>query len=159
MNISLRRHLFLLILILILIFCATQGHPASESTDWETGIWYHAITVFSILVFKVATLVVGYLLARLGYDLLIKGVTGEFKFHTEVKGTKADLISASPGLFFILMATIIIGIGIFKTTPFETHLGIRPKAIKEAVEKSGLELRTFSDKPALREKPPTEVKK
>jgi hypothetical protein len=64
-------------------------------------IYYHVVTVGGLLPFKLAVLFVGYLIARLGYDLLIKSVTGEFKFHTEVKGTKADLVSAFPAAFFI----------------------------------------------------------
>lgn len=84
------------------------------------GIWYHAITVISLVSFKLAVLVVGYFIAKLGYQLLVKGVTGEFKFRTEFKGTKADLVSASPGIFFIAMATIMIAIAIIKDKPFET---------------------------------------
>ena len=77
-------------------------------------ITYHLISTFAVWSFKLATLLVGYLFAKLGYNLFIKGVTGEFKFKTDIKGAKADLVSASPGLFFILMGTIILGIGLFK---------------------------------------------
>lgn len=88
----------------------------------EGGIWYHMVTVVSLVVFKLAVLVIGYLIARLGHDLLIKGVSGDFKFRTEFKGAKADLVSASPGLFFILMATILIAIGVIKDKPFATKV-------------------------------------
>ena len=64
------------------------------------AIWYHIVTVSSLILFKLAVLGVGYLIAKLGYDLLIKGVSGEFKFKTEIRGTKADLVSASPGIFY-----------------------------------------------------------
>nr|MDJ0666677.1 hypothetical protein [Desulfobacterales bacterium] len=57
-----------------------------------------------------------------GHDLLIKGVSGDFKFSTEFKGSKADLVSASPGIFFILMATILIAIGVIKDKPFGTRV-------------------------------------
>lgn len=86
------------------------------------AIWYHIVTVSSLIIFKLAVLFVGYLIARLGHDLLIKGVSGQFKFHTEIKGTKADLVSASPGIFFILMATILIAVGVIKDKPFETKV-------------------------------------
>ncbi len=85
-------------------------------------IYYHVVTVGGLISFKLAVLFVGYLIARLGHDLLIKGVTGEFKFHTDIKGTKADLASASPGVFFILMATVLIAIGVIKDKPFETRV-------------------------------------
>jgi hypothetical protein len=84
------------------------------------AIWYHVITVGTLLTFKLAVLLVGYLIAKLGYQLLLKGVTGEFKFQTEFKGAKADLASVSPGLFFILMAAILIAVGVIKDKPFET---------------------------------------
>lgn len=88
----------------------------------DVGIWYHVTTVVSLLIFKLVVLFVGYLIAQLGHDLLIKGVTGEFKFQTKFKESTADLVSASPGLFFILMATILISIGILKDKPFETKV-------------------------------------
>ncbi len=84
-------------------------------------LWLHMVTVLSLLVFKLAVLGVGYLIARLGYELLVKGITGEFKFHTEFKGTKADLVSVSPGVFFIFLAVVLIAIGVIKDKPFETR--------------------------------------
>lgn len=74
----------------------------------------HLITVLLVWSYKLAALVVGYLFARLGYLLFLKGVTGEFKFQLDVKGAKADLISASPGLFLILMGTLIAITGLYK---------------------------------------------
>ena len=111
----------------------------------DPGLWYHVVTVFSLIFFKLAVLFVGYLIAKLGYELLVKGVTGEFRFQAEIKDTKADLISASPGLFFILMATILIAIGVLKDKPFETRIGIRTIA-------SGAEQST-SKNPGDMEKP------
>lgn len=98
------------------------------------AIWYHIVTVASLITFKLAVLFVGYLIAKLGHDLLIKGVKGEFKFHTNIQGTKADLVSASPGVFFILMATILIAIGVIKDKPFETK--ITSRIIQAVGEKS-----------------------
>ncbi|MDJ0723383.1 MAG: hypothetical protein QNJ04_17215 [Desulfobacterales bacterium] len=86
------------------------------------AIWYHVVTVGSLILFKLAVLVIGYLIARLGHDLLVKGVSGDFKFSAGFKGGKADLVSASPGLFFILMATILIAIGVIKDKPFGTRV-------------------------------------
>ena len=59
-------------------------------------------------------LFVGYRIARLGHDMLLKGVTGQFDFKTEFRGGKAALVSASPGIFFILMAVALISVSIFK---------------------------------------------
>ena len=73
----------------------------------------HFTTMFFGWSFKVCALVIGYLFARLGYALFLKGVTGEFKFRMELKGAKADLVSASPGLFLILMGAIIVTAGLY----------------------------------------------
>lgn len=96
------------------------------------GIMYHITTVSSLIIFKLSVLVVGYLIAKLGYELLVKGVTGEFKFKTKFKDSTVDLVSASPGLFFILMATILISIGILKDKPFETK--VTTKSVEQQIQ-------------------------
>lgn len=119
----------------------------------QNAIWYHVVTVVSLVIFKLAVLVIGYLIARLGHDLLIKGVSGEFKFHTEFKGTNADLISASPGIFFILMATILIAIGVIKDKPFATK--VTRTQIETAGERRSGEV--SASKPDLPVNPPKEI--
>jgi hypothetical protein len=99
--------------------------PGGHMQAAEGAIWYHVITVGSLIVFKLAVLLVGYLIAKLGHDLLLRGVSGEFKFRAELKGATADLLSASPGLFFILMATALIIVGVIKDKPFETQVETR----------------------------------
>jgi hypothetical protein len=74
----------------------------------------HLISISFIWSYKIIALIIGFLFAKLGYKLLIKGITGEFKFSTEFKGAKADLISVSPGTFFILMGAIIVGVSLYK---------------------------------------------
>jgi hypothetical protein len=74
----------------------------------------HILMVGAVWSYKIVTLLVGYLFAKLGFALFLKGVTGEFRFQMEVKGAKADLMSASPGLFLMLMGTIIVGVGLYK---------------------------------------------
>jgi len=118
-------------------------------------IYYHVVTVGGLILFKLAVLVVGYLIARLGHDLLIKGVSGQFKFQAEIKGTKADLVSASPGLFFTLMATALIVIAVVKDKPFETTVTTTSLA-------SGAEHQSKRDlpkaKPVLSEPPEKETR-
>lgn len=115
------------------------------------GIWYHAITVISLISFKLAVLVVGYFIAKLGYQLLVKGVTGEFKFRTEFKDTKADLVSASPGIFFIAMATILIATAIIKDIPFETT--VTQRKVESSAEQR-IEEDAIKEKPVAPEKAP-----
>ncbi len=62
--------------------------------------------------FKLVVLVIAYKTIKLGYDLLIKGVKGEFKFSGELQGFKADLRSVSPGLLFVLLGCMVISIAI-----------------------------------------------
>ena len=85
-------------------------------------VWFHVITAITLSTYKIAVLVIGYLIIRLGYSLFMKGVTGEFKFSAEFKGAKTHLISASPGLFLILMGTIVLGIGLYKGLEFATSI-------------------------------------
>ncbi len=80
----------------------------------DRAFYMSLVHVAAAGLFRLAVLIVGYLIAKLGYQLLIKGVTGEFRFQTQFKGVKSDLISASPGLFFILMATILIASAVLK---------------------------------------------
>jgi len=121
----------------------------------DQAIWYHVITVGALLIFKLAVLFVGYLIGKLGYELLVKGVTGQFKFQTEFKGAKADLVSVSPGLFFILMATILIAIGVIKDKPFETK--VTSSAVQTTGE-PGNKGKAIDEKPPLPASPPKETK-
>jgi hypothetical protein len=121
----------------------------------DQGIWYHVVTVESLLIFKLAVLFVGYLIGKLGYELLVKGVTGQFKFHTEFQGAKADLVSVSPGLFFILMATILIAIGVIKDKPFETKV---TSGAVQTIGEPGNKGKTTGEKPPLPEQPQKETK-
>jgi hypothetical protein len=121
----------------------------------DQNIWYHVVTVGGLIFFKLAVLVVGYLIARLGHDLLIKGVTGQFKFHTEIQGSKADLVSASPGIFFILMATVLIAVGVIKDKPFETRV---TTTTLESGGEHTLKPASTDSKPVMRDLPTNEAK-
>ena len=118
------------------------------------ALWLHSITAGSIWTYKIAILVLGYLIVRLGYNLFIKGVTGKFKFTAEIKGAKTHLISASPGLFLILMGTIVVGIGLYKGLSLETTI----QDSSECSPVPEVEDQTLPDliKPPLRKTPPQE---
>ncbi len=74
---------------------------------------------FFLWSYKIATLLVGCFFAGLGYALFRQGATGEFTFGMEFKGAKTSLMSASPGLFLILMGTIIVSVGLYQGLDFE----------------------------------------
>jgi hypothetical protein len=69
---------------------------------------------FGLLIFmKIFCFFIGYLVVRLGYDLLKRGIKGEFKFSTEMDKVKVGLASVSPGLLFVLLGCLIIGYAMF----------------------------------------------
>ena len=86
----------------------------------ELVVVLHAITSIITLVFRITTLVVGYRITKLGYDLMVKGITGGFKFSGAYSGVKGDLISSSPGLLFLLLGVVLLCVGVINTVPIET---------------------------------------
>ncbi len=69
-------------------------------------------TAFGLVVLmKIVCFILGYLTIRLGHNLISSGVKGEFKFSGSLMGAKADLVSVSPGLLFVLLGVVLIGIG------------------------------------------------
>ncbi|MDI9880758.1 hypothetical protein [Flectobacillus longus] len=66
--------------------------------------------IITILILKMTCIILGYKVVKLGYNLMIEGVKGNFNFTAEYKGVKAGLLSASPGLLFL---TLGIGLMIF----------------------------------------------
>ena len=71
-----------------------------------------AITAFLIVLLKVICFILGYLTVRLGQQLISSGAKGEFKFSTRISGVRADLVSVSPGLLFLLLGIFLIGFAI-----------------------------------------------
>ena len=110
----------------------------------EAGIAMHLVTTLSITLFKISVLIVGYLLAKMGYNLLIKGITGQFNFKGDFKGIKADLVSASPGTLFIVLAIILLIFATVVDKPFSTKITIGPTTIQQDITK----------KPPLPSEPP-----
>ena len=72
----------------------------------------------SLLVFmKIFCFTIGFMVVRLGYDLLKRGVKGEFEFSTEWSSMKVGLASVSPGLLFVLLGCIVIGYAMYAEKP------------------------------------------
>lgn len=61
------------------------------------------------IVMKIVCFIIGYLIIRLGYNLISSGVKGEFKFSGKLGGLTTDLRSVSPGLLFVLLGVLLIG--------------------------------------------------
>ena len=72
-----------------------------------------------VIVMKLVVIVVAYKTIKLGYDLLLRGVKGEFKFKSSISGLKADLQSASPGLLFVVVGCIMVVAALVQKFPQE----------------------------------------
>jgi hypothetical protein len=81
----------------------------------------HLITVLAIVVFKLTVLIAGVFITWMGYKLMVRGITGEFKFSANFRGLKSGLASASPGLLFLLLGVLLLIVAVFKDKPFETE--------------------------------------
>lgn len=73
----------------------------------------YAVSLAMIVLMKIVCFILGYLTVRLGYQLVASGVKGEFKFSADLVGLKADLVSLSPGLLFVLLGVLLIGYAVF----------------------------------------------
>ena len=88
----------------------------------------------AVFLIKFTCFLLGYLVIRMGHSLLEKGVKGEFKFRGTFSGVRADLVSASPGLLFLLLGVILIGYAMtvnksVETTTAPTLPALPPSAI------------------------------
>ena len=73
----------------------------------------YLLTFAMIIVMKIVCFVLGYLIIKLGYNLIKSGVQGQFKFSTNFAGFKADLASVSPGLLFVLLGVLLMGFAMY----------------------------------------------
>lgn len=80
--------------------------PPGLSQDQQ--FWLILANLSGLLIIKVLLILVAYFVIRMGYQLLVDGVKGNFKFNTELHGVKADLVSASPGTFFLLLGVSVL---------------------------------------------------
>jgi hypothetical protein len=87
----------------------------------------YSIVVISIVcnaIIKGVCFLLGYKTVKLGYQLMVDGVKGEFNFTSDFKGIKAGLISSSPGLLFLLLGIFLIGyaMGVTKTVSLDSYV-------------------------------------
>lgn len=73
----------------------------------------YLLTFAMIVIEKIVCIILGYLTIRLGYQLMISGIKGEFKFSAKLSGVTTDLASVSPGLLFVLLGSLLIGFALF----------------------------------------------
>ena len=81
--------------------------------------------LLSVLIIKIVAMIIGYRIVKLGYDALLRGIKGEFDFGGKVTGKiELKLLSASPGLFFVLFGSSIIiwSLAVSKPVLFEAEV-------------------------------------
>ena len=76
------------------------------------------VGILGVLAMKLAAILAGYKIVALGHDTLVRGIKGEFDFSGGA-GSKnyIKLKSASPGLLFVLLVSLLIGWAIFVQKP------------------------------------------
>jgi len=89
----------------------------------ETMDWNLLALPLLTFVLKLSCFIIGYFIIRMGYNLIVRGIQGEFKFSSEFKGLKGGLISSSPGLLFVLLGTCLIAFAMFVNKPFNYSNG------------------------------------
>lgn len=78
------------------------------------------VGLISVVLIKLAAIIVGYKITKLGHDTLVRGVKGEFDFGGKIKSTaELKLVSASPGLFFVLFGSFVIMWAIYVDKPIK----------------------------------------
>jgi len=97
----------------------------------------NVVYMVTICLMKVTCFILGYLIVRLGFDLIRDGVKGEFTFKSSLGGFKADLVSVSPGLLFVLLGVILIGYSMWVNKSFSTNeretVTTRPKGSTNSI--------------------------
>lgn len=80
---------------------------------------------------KLACFLFGYLVIKIGAQLLRDGVKGEFQFKASLTGFTSDLASASPGLLFLLIGGFLIGYAMYlpKSVDYQSDNPDPPPAI------------------------------
>lgn len=134
---------------------AASENPAPASIDEPIIVLIAAIAhMFSVLALKITAFIIGYKIAKLGYDTLIKGITGDLDFgFSSGKAISARLKSASPGTFFVLLGVALIAWGLFVDKPFESELldKVKQKGTQtEQQQKVTAPAKTIKDMPGIK---------
>lgn len=93
--------------------------------------WLVVVAMILGISLKVICFLFGYLIVKIGAQLLRDGVTGEFKLKTQLSGFNSDLASASPGLLFLVIGAGLIGYAMYlpKTVEYEATDAPSPPAL------------------------------
>jgi hypothetical protein len=76
------------------------------ATNPVGAVFFNLLLLFLL---KALCFLLGFLTIRMGHSLIRDGAKGEFTFKANIVGAKADLVSVSPGLLFVLLGIGLIG--------------------------------------------------
>ena len=96
-----------------------------------------------VILMKIVCFILGYKTVKLGYNLISSGIKGEFKFSSNFIGFKADLVSISPGLLFVLLGVMLRMIAVYtkKTVTYSDTASQTPAADSARTFKQGPEVK------------------
>lgn len=78
--------------------------------------------IYSLISYKLASLIVGSVFAYMGYRLFMSGIWGHAgQMETAFGNTKVVLKEAAPGTFFAIFGALIIAITLYKGLEFENY--------------------------------------
>ena len=78
--------------------------------------------IFSLISYKIVSLIVGSVFAHMGYRLFMSGIWGHAgELETSFGDNKIVLKEAAPGTFFAVFGAAIIAITLYKGLEFENY--------------------------------------
>lgn len=92
----------------------------------KLAFWEYTISFALIILLKIVCFILGYLTIKLGYRLINSGAKGQFKFSAKIGSIKGNLVSVSPGLFFVLLGVMLIGYAMYVEKGVEQQLTYAP---------------------------------
>ena len=103
--------------------------------------------IFSLVVYKVVSLIVGLLFSYMGYKLFMSGIWGHAgEINSQFGDNKIVVKKAAPGTFFALFGAIIVGMTVWKGLEFNES-GKSPSIDSSAEFQEGKKNTSLPDKP------------
>jgi hypothetical protein len=96
---------------------------AVKALSPDHQFWLLFADIALLFTLKAMLIVISYKTICMGHQLLNAGIKGEFKFKSEFKGAKADLASASPGIFFVFLGIVAMIAAIYLTSAVSYKFG------------------------------------
>lgn len=113
--------------LLLLLPSAARAQTAQLAAE---GTTVAILFMLGTITMKIAAIVIGYLIVRLGHDTLVRGITGDLDFGFKGSGVETKLKSASPGAAFVLAGAAIIVWALAVQKPFSLDIGPAPGGVQ-----------------------------